>query len=1108
VPVTPGQTYTFSDLYTSNVATSATIRYKMSDGKFKYVGYYPAPAATAGTLTFTFTPPAGAVSATVFHLIRSKGYLITDRFSLTQGTPTPDTTKPTVSVTAPAANANVSGSVNLTASASDNVGVVGVKFFVDGNLIGSEDTTSPYQVSLDSKTLTNGTHSLTATARDAAGNSTTSAAISITVANPTPDTTKPTVSVTAPAANASVSGSINLTADASDNVGVVGVKFFVDGNLVGSEDASAPYQVSLDTTTLTKGNHSITAIARDAAGNSTTSAAVSVAVANDTSDSTAPTVSVTAPTVDANVSGSINLTADASDNVGVVGVKFFVDGNLVGTEDLAAPYQVSLDTTTLTNGTHSVTAIARDAAGNPTTSAAVSITVANPTPDTTKPSVSVTAPAVNASVSGSIDLTADASDDVGVVGVKFFVDGNLVGSEDVAAPYQVSLDTTTLTNGNHSVTAIARDAAGNSTTSDAVSVTVANVIPDTTKPTVSVTAPAANASVSGTINLTADASDNVGVVGVKFFVDGNLVGSEDTAAPYQVSLDTTTLTNGNHSVTAVARDAAGNSNTSTAVSVTVANSTQTPTNLIQNPSVENLGSNGDPVGWNRNSWGTNASTFTPNVAGTDGARAVRVEMTSYTDGDAKWYFDSVTVTPNTIYTFSDSYRSNRESELVAQIAATNGTLSYVWLATLGANTNWTNTSAQLTTPADAASVTIFHLIAGVGFLETDKFSLTTGSGGGGGGGGPATGMVSMTFDDGWASQLQNAVPVLQQANLPATFYVISRANQGGASWEEVQNHSFETAATDGTPVDWFQLHSGTSTANFNYATVGSDGARSGRIDVTSYSSGYNSWYFQDVAVHPGTQYTISHQYSSNVSTSELVRFTLHDGSFTYVDKGSISSTNGQWNSQSFTITAPANADAMTVIHRISSVGSLSIDNFSVKEVNPFSNPDYMTPAQIQSLAASGYEVGVHTMSHADLTTLSTAGALAEVDGARADLANLGITAKTLAYPYGSYNTAVEQIVANDGFIGARTVNDGTNTKTTDHFALVHHEVDRDTTVAEVQGWIDTAVATKTWLILTFHLIDNSSDFYGTTPQTFQQIVNLVASSNLTPVTVADGLAKL
>ena len=87
---------------------------------------------------------------------------------------------------------------------------------------------------------------------------------------------------------------------------------------------------------------------------------------------------------------------------------------------------------------------------------------------------------------------------------------------------------------------------------------------DTTAPTVSVTAPANGATVSGTVTLTATASDNVGVAGVQFLVDGaSRLGSEDTTAPYGVSWNTTTVANGTHTLTAVARDAAGNTNTST-----------------------------------------------------------------------------------------------------------------------------------------------------------------------------------------------------------------------------------------------------------------------------------------------------------------------------------------------------------------------------------------------------------------------------------------------------------------------------------------------------------------------------------------------------------------
>src|SRR5207245_7239869 len=101
--------------------------------------------------------------------------------------------------------ASDSGTVSLTASATDNVGVIGVQFKLDGANLGAEDATSPYSASWDTTAAINGSHTLTAVARDAAGNVTTSAGISVTVAN---DTTPPSVSVTAPVAGASVSGTV------------------------------------------------------------------------------------------------------------------------------------------------------------------------------------------------------------------------------------------------------------------------------------------------------------------------------------------------------------------------------------------------------------------------------------------------------------------------------------------------------------------------------------------------------------------------------------------------------------------------------------------------------------------------------------------------------------------------------------------------------------------------------------------------------------------------------------------------------------------------------------------------------------------------------------
>ena len=495
-----------------------------------------------------------------------------------------DTTPPQVSVTSPASGSQVNDTIAIAAAASDNVGVAGVQFFVDGAAVGAEDTTSPYGVNWNTTTVANGAHSLTARARDAAGNFTTSAAIPVTVNNP--DTTAPQVSMTAPASGSQVNATIALAATASDNVGVAGVTFLVDGVAVGAEDTTSPYGVNWNTTTVADGAHNLTARARDAAGNTTTSVSVSVNVAN--SDTTAPQVSMTAPASGSQVNATIALAATASDNVGVTGVTFLVDGAAVGAEDTTSPYGVNWDTTTVANGSHNLTARARDAAGNTTTSAAVAVTVNNP--DTTAPQVSMTAPASGSQVNATIALAATASDNVGVAGVTFLVDGVAVGAEDTTSPYGVNWNTTTVADGAHNLTARARDAAGNTTTSAIVPVTVNNN-PDTTAPQVSMTAPASGSQVNATIALAATASDNVGVAGVTFLVDGVAVGAEDTTSPYGVNWNTTSVANGAHNLTARARDAAGNTTTSASVGVTVNNVATLPGQILSYALDETTGTN-------------------------------------------------------------------------------------------------------------------------------------------------------------------------------------------------------------------------------------------------------------------------------------------------------------------------------------------------------------------------------------------------------------------------------------------------------------------------------------------------------------------------------------
>jgi len=97
---------------------------------------------------------------------------------------------------------------------------------------------------------------------------------------------------------------------------------------------------------------------------------------------------------------------------------------------------------------------------------------------------------------------------------------------------------------------------------------------DTTPPQVSISSPANNSTVSGTVNIQATATDNIGVTKVEFYVDNSLQ-SADTASPYAYSWDTTKATNASHALKVIAYDAKNNSKQAQ-INATVNNATLPP----------------------------------------------------------------------------------------------------------------------------------------------------------------------------------------------------------------------------------------------------------------------------------------------------------------------------------------------------------------------------------------------------------------------------------------------------------------------------------------------------------------------------------------------------
>lgn len=282
-----------------------------------------------------------------------------------------DTQAPAVTITAPLASAQLAGTVSIQATATDNVGVSKVEFYIDGALKGA-DTTSSYAYPWDTTTVTDGSHTIQAKAYDAANNVTSSAILTLTVSNtpaPAPDTTPPSTPNGIVASAASYN-KVNVSWNAStDNVGIASYTVWRDGIAIASVSATALSYG--DTTVSAKTTYSYTIKARDAAGNVSTASTAASATTPSAPDTTPPSMP-TGLTATAVSSSQINLAwSPSTDNVGVSGYEVWQ-----GTIKLATVTSTSFGNTGLNASTaYSYTIKALDAAGNASAaSASVSAT--------------------------------------------------------------------------------------------------------------------------------------------------------------------------------------------------------------------------------------------------------------------------------------------------------------------------------------------------------------------------------------------------------------------------------------------------------------------------------------------------------------------------------------------------------------------------------------------------------------------------------------------------------------------------------------------------------------------------------------------------------------
>jgi len=641
------------------------------------------------------------------------------------------------------------------------------------------------------------------------------------------------------------------------------------------------------------------------------------------------------------------------------------------------------------------------------------------------------------------------------------------------------------------------------------------------------------------------------------------------------------------------------------------------TNLIANPGLDTA-NGATPANWTSNKWGTNNAAFTYDTTGRAG-RSASVAVTNYTSGDAKWLFAPVTVAPSTNYTFSNWYKSSAVSGIDVAVTTTTGATSYIWLADPAASTTWKQQSYTFTTPADAKQVTVFQYLDKNGTLSVDDFSLATTAGTTTPTPTPPTPVpptVNITAPAANATVSATSTITANAADaqgIAKVQFKLDDVNLGAAdttapysySWDTktttngshtltavatdttnastasaavtvnvqntvvtptptpptpvtnlVVNPSAETA-TNNVPTGWVANGWGTNTKTQTYETSGQDGTRSLKTTISAYTDGDAKWYFNPVAVTPGSAYVFSDYYKSNVDTEVDAMVTMADGTVQYYYMGTVAASPTSWTKISMQFTAPANAKTITIFHTLAKVGYLQVDNYNFAKYAPaqfnrglvsltfddgwssiYSNglpaltkygllstqylnstptidgySGYMTYGQIKDYAAKGHELGWHTRSHADIASLSAANLTTELTIPTAFLTGTNknkAVFKHFASPYGSYNaTSVAKV--RSMYATHRSTDVGYNGKDSLNLDNIKvQNITNTTTPADVQAWVNQAIANKTWLVIVYHEVDAApaDPTYAVTPANLDSELNIIKQSGVTVKTVDGALAEL
>ena len=453
----PGHSYVASAFYKSNGPTRFTAYYRNALGGWIWWAQSGLLPLSDGYVTASWTTPAlpsGASAISVGLSLYGIGTLVMDDYAIHDS----DLTAPSVSVLEPLDSTTVSGVVHIAAAASDGGGIERVELLVNGEIVGVRHA-PPFAFDWDSADYAESHIAVSARAFDAAGNAALAESQLVTVGNAPPfDAHAPTVTLLAPLVGQTFAARVAAQLSASDDTAVQHVELFADGALVAAS-FDAPYSIEWDASGYAEGSTTLLARAFDLAGNNAFSNSVTIAI-----DRGVRATCNSAPCAATfyNQPVAVQLAPKALDTTSIASIRYTVDGT-----DPTGPHAFTYGAPFALSRTATVRFVTYDAEGAAATPGQQLVQV-----DTVAPTgVSIATPAAGATVSGAVPINAVASDDQGIVRVRFYLDGAQLGTR-TKTPWRWNWSTTGVARGGHALQVQAEDAAGNWTRSPIVNVQV------------------------------------------------------------------------------------------------------------------------------------------------------------------------------------------------------------------------------------------------------------------------------------------------------------------------------------------------------------------------------------------------------------------------------------------------------------------------------------------------------------------------------------------------------------------------------------------------------------------------------------------------------------